>query len=155
MEIADTTFDDLSENLLMFFTGKSRDASSILRDQDQKSQQQDAAVLANLDRVKELGYRTRDAFVQGRLGTWGEIMREHWETKKKRSNNMSNPQIDEWFDIALRNGAIGGKVVGAGGGGFLMFYAEDARKLRAAMLKCGLKELHIRIDVEGTSVLTQ
>ena len=112
-------------------------------------------MLANLDRTKELGYRTRDAFLSGRLGIGGEIMHEHWMEKKKRSPGMSNPNVDEWYSLALRNGAIGGKLVGAGGGGFMLFYAEDARKLRTTMLGCGLKELKLRMDVEGTSVLTR
>ena len=83
---------------------------------------------ANLHKVKTLGYRTRDVFLSGRLDEWGEIMLEHWTAKKQRSSAMSNPQIDEWYDLALRNGAIGGKLVGAGGGGFFLFYAHDPRR---------------------------
>jgi D-glycero-alpha-D-manno-heptose-7-phosphate kinase len=139
----------------MFFTGRLRDASTILRDQDTKSRAADKAMIDNLHRVKELGYRTRDAFVKGDLRRWGEIMREHWEAKKKRSSGMSNPTIDEYYDLAMSNGAIGGKLVGAGGGGFLLFYAEEPRRVRRAMSKAGLSELFVHLDVEGTKVVNR
>jgi len=155
LEISDETHVDLEENLLMFFTGRLRSASAILKQQDDRSKSSDAAMIENLHRVKELGYRTREAFLKGDLRQWGEIMLEHWEAKKQRSDGMSNPQIDEYYDLALRNGAIGGKLVGAGGGGFLLFYAEDPRRLRAAMGKAGLSELVVRLDVEGTKVVSR
>jgi D-glycero-alpha-D-manno-heptose-7-phosphate kinase len=153
LEISDETHEDLDENLVMFFTGRLRSASAILREQDQKSKAADPSMIDNLNRVKELGYRTRDVFLKGDLGQWGEIMREHWEAKKRRSIGMSNPQIDEYYDLAMHNGAIGGKLVGAGGGGFLLFYAEDPRRLRATMAKAGLNELFVHLDVEGTKVI--
>jgi D-glycero-alpha-D-manno-heptose-7-phosphate kinase len=155
LEISDTTHEDLEDNLVMFFTGKLRSASAILQEQDQKSKVADPGMIGNLHRVKELGYRTRSAFLRGNLREWGEIMREHWEAKKKRSSGMSNPQIDEYHDLAMRNGAIGGKLVGAGGGGFLMFYAEDQRRLRSTMAKAGLSELFIHLDVEGAKVVNR
>jgi D-glycero-alpha-D-manno-heptose-7-phosphate kinase len=80
-------------------------------------------------------------------------MHEQWEQKKRRSGGMSNTQIDEWYALALANGAIGGKLVGAGGGGFLLFYSEDHRRLRQAMAKAGLEEVRFRFDFEGTKVL--
>lgn len=149
------TYDYLEANTVMFFTGVTRSAGEILKQQDDQSKAMDADMIANLDRVRELGFRTRDMFLKGDLGGWGEIMLEHWQAKKRRSNAMSNPQIDEWYDLAMRNGAIGGKLVGAGGGGFLLFYAEDPNRLRHAMSQAGLKPLHLRMDVEGTKVLTQ
>jgi D-glycero-alpha-D-manno-heptose-7-phosphate kinase len=155
LSISDDTHEDLATNVLMFFTGRTRSAGEILSEQDQKSKSADKVMIDNLHRVKELGYRTRDTFLKGDLKTWGEIMREHWEAKKKRSSGMSNPQIDEYYDLALKNGAIGGKLVGAGGGGFLLFYAEDAPRLRASMVKAGLEELRFRMDVEGTKVVNR
>jgi D-glycero-alpha-D-manno-heptose-7-phosphate kinase len=80
-------------------------------------------------------------------------MLEHWKFKKKRGNNITNAQIDEWYDLAIKNGAVGGKVVGAGGGGFLMFYAHDKKLLRKTLNKAGLKEVHFRFDFEGTKNL--
>ena len=155
LEITDDTYEDLDENLMMFFSGRTRNASAILKEQDAKSKSSDRSMISNLHRVKELGYRTREAFLKGDLRQWGEIMLEHWEAKKKRSSGMSNPEIDEYYDLAMRNGAIGGKLVGAGGGGFLLFYAEDPRRLRAAMTKAGLYELYFNLDVEGTRVLSR
>lgn len=155
LSISDATHEDLATNVLMFFTGRTRSASEILSEQDQKSRRADKGMIDNLHRVKELGYRTRDAMLKGTLKTWGEIMREHWEAKKKRSSSMTNPKIDEYYDLALKNGAIGGKLVGAGGGGFLLFYAEDARRLRETMTKVGLEELRFRMDVEGTRVMSR
>lgn len=148
----DTMF-DLEDNLLLFFTGFSRNASDILSDQDKRSKQSDPNMISNLNYIKELGLRSKIALEKGQTAEFGEIMHEHWEHKRKRSSGMSNPQIDEWYDLAMRNGAIGGKLVGAGGGGFLMFYAEDRKCLRQVMAKAGLEEVRFRFDFEGTKVL--
>jgi D-glycero-alpha-D-manno-heptose-7-phosphate kinase len=134
----DTMF-DLEDNLLLFFTGFSRSASGILKDQKVKSQQNDADMLNNLHYVKDLGYRSRDALVDGKIELFGELMHEHWEHKKRRSGGMSNPKIDEWYELGIKNGAVGGKLVGAGGGGFLMFLAHNRKKLRDAMAHAGLE----------------
>ena len=153
LPVSATTMEDLQDNTLMFFTGRTRSAGAILAEQDRRSKAADAGMRANLDQVKALGYATRDAFLAGELGRWGEIMRAHWEAKKQRSAGMSSPQIDEWYDLARRSGAVGGKLVGAGGGGFLLFYADDAKRLRAAMRGAGLQEVRLHVDVEGTKVL--
>ena len=144
---------DLEDNLLLFFTGFSRSAGSILQDQKQRTEQDDAAMLANLHYVKDLGVRSVHALEKGDAPAFGELMHEHWEHKKRRSAGMSNPRIDEWYELGRRNGAIGGKLVGAGGGGFLLFYSEDHRRLRAAMARAGLEEVRFRFDFEGTKVL--
>jgi D-glycero-alpha-D-manno-heptose-7-phosphate kinase len=109
----------------------------------------------NLHFVKELGRQSKEALEAGDLHTFGELMNVHWEHKKKRSANMSNPKINDWYDIARQNGAVGGKLIGAGGGGFLMFYAEDKMRLRKAMREAGLQEVRFRFDFEGTTVVTQ
>jgi len=149
---ADTLY-DLEDNLLLFFTGFSRSASSILKDQKEKSISDDRAMIENLHYVKELGYRSRELLEHGRVEEFGLLMHEHWEHKKKRSKGMSNPQIDEWYELGLKNGANGGKLVGAGGGGFLLFYAVDRNKLRHAMKIAGLQEVRFRFDFEGTKVM--
>ena len=149
----DTRF-DLEDNLLMFFTGFSRSAGSILKWQKDRTHSQDAAMLANLHYVKELGLRSRDLLVAGRPADFGALMHEHWEHKKRRSDGMSMPQIDEWYELGRRNGALGGKLVGAGGGGFLLFYAEDRNRLRHAMARAGLEEVRFQFEVEGTKVVT-
>ena len=148
----DTLF-ELEDNLLLFFTGLSRSAGSLLHDQKTRSEVADPEMIENLHYVKELGRRSQRALEAGQCSEFGELMHEHWEHKKRRSDGMSNPQIDEWYELGRRNGAIGGKLVGAGGGGFLMFYAEDRKGLRQAMREAGLEEVRFRFDFEGTKVL--
>jgi D-glycero-alpha-D-manno-heptose-7-phosphate kinase len=110
-------------------------------------------MLKNLHYVKDLGYRSRDALVDGKTVLFGELMHEHWEHKKRRSGGMSNPQIDNWYELGMKSGAVGGKLVGAGGGGFLMFLANDRNKLRDAMVGAGLEEVRFKFDFEGTKVV--
>lgn len=153
LKIGMETLFDLEDNLLLFFTGFSRSAGSILKDQNSRTQQSDADMLANLHYVKELGLRSRKALENGNAALFGELMHEHWEHKKRRSGGMSNPQIDEWYELGMNNGAVGGKLVGAGGGGFLMFYADDRNRLRHIMAKAGLEEVRFRFDFEGTKVM--
>jgi D-glycero-alpha-D-manno-heptose-7-phosphate kinase len=144
---------DLEDNLLLFFSGFSRSAGSILKDQKERTEQSDEAMLLNLHYVKELGLRSRQALEGGNTRLFGEVMHEHWEHKKRRSGGMSNPKIDECYELGRKNGAIGGKLVGAGGGGFLLFFSEDHKRLRAAMAQAGLEEVRFRFDFEGTKVL--
>lgn len=148
----DTLF-DLEDNTLLFFTGYSRSASGILKDQNTRTKSSDDEMLKNLHFVKELGYRSKDALEAGEVVKFGELMHEHWEHKKRRSGGMSNSNIDEWYTLGINNGAVGGKLVGAGGGGFLMFYAADRNKLRHAMSKAGLEEVRFGFDFEGTKVV--
>lgn len=154
LDISMDTLLDLEENLLLFFTGFSRSASKILLDQKEKSNKDDKDMLENLHYVKDLGYRSKNALESGKLNDYGEIMHEHWENKKRRSKGMSNPEIDTWYQAALNNGAIGGKVVGAGGGGFLMFMANDRDKLRNEMKLQGLEEVRFKFDFEGTKIIS-
>ena len=147
------TMFDLEDNLILFFTGVSRSAGSILKDQQIRSKNNEDDMLKNLHFVKELGYRSKEALESGDMILFGELMNEHWEHKKLRSGGMSNPQIDDWYDLAMKNGAIGGKLVGAGGGGFLMFMAQDRNKLRHTMSAEGLEEVRFRFDFEGTKVV--
>ena len=146
------TLYELEDNLLLFFTGYSRSAGSILKDQKTRSQQNDEAMLNNLHYVKKLGYQSKDALESGSITRFGELMNEHWEHKKKRSGGMSNSMIDKWYKLAMKNGAIGGKLVGAEGGA-LMFIANDRDKLRHAMSTVGLEEIRFRFDFEGTKVV--
>ena len=153
LKISMETLFDLEDNLLLFFTGFLRSASGILKDQKVRSQQNDADMMANLHYVKDLGYRSKAALEEGDTKLFGELMHEHWEHKKRRSGGMSNPQIDEWYRLAIDNGAIGGKLVGAGGGGFLMFMAKDRTRLRKAMAGAGLEEVRFKFDFEGSKVM--
>lgn len=146
---------NLEDNLVMFFTGFTRSASAILKDQDSRSKQKDPSMIDNLHFVKQLGYQSRDLFEKGDLHGFAELMHVHWEHKKKRSSGMSNPQIDEFYELARKNGAVGGKLIGAGGGGFLLFYTEEKTRLRHALMAAGLQEVRFRFDFEGTKVVAQ
>ena len=153
LKISMETIFDLEDNLLLFFTGFSRSASGILKDQQVKSKKNDADMMANLHYVKDLGYRSKAALEEGDVKLFGELMHEHWEHKKRRSGGMSNAQIDEWYELAINNGAVGGKLVGAGGGGFLMFMAKNRTQLRKAMAAAGLEEVRFKFDFEGAKVM--
>ncbi len=144
LNISKETLYNLEDNLILYFTGFSRSAGSILKEQDDKSRKKNSDMMKNLDFVKDLGYQSKKAFEEGDLDKFADIMNVHWEYKKKRSGGMSNPQIDEWYEMALKNGAKGGKMIGAGGGGFLMFYCEDKRRLRKAMEGTGMEEVRFR-----------
>lgn len=155
LQISKETLYDLEDNLLLFFTGYSRSASSILKEQDDKSKQNNKDMTDNLHFIKDLGRKSQAALEKGDLIKFGELMNVHWEHKKQRSGSMSNSKIDEWYNLAIKNGAAGGKLIGAGGGGFLMFYAEDKIKLRNVMIQQGLQEVRFRFDFEGTKVVIQ
>lgn len=148
--ISTDTFYDISENLLLFFTGYARSASNILREQDQKSKNSDEEMIKNLHYVKQIGIQSYKSITSGDLVEFAKLMNEHWQYKKSRSNNMTNSHIDQWYELALKNGALGGKLIGAGGGGFLMFYAENKKNLRKVMKECGLTEVNFTFDFEGT-----
>jgi len=154
-KISEETLFNLEDNLLLFFTGYSRSASSILKDQNDRSKQNDKEMLENLHFTKEIGRKSLEALEGGNLEDFALLMDVHWRQKKARSSGMSNTQIDDWYDYAMANGALGGKLIGAGGGGFLMFYAGDKRKLRRAMREKGLQEVRFRFDFEGSKVVAQ
>jgi D-glycero-alpha-D-manno-heptose-7-phosphate kinase len=147
--------DELSSQTLLFFTGISRSATAILEQQKRDSTASDHAVIESLHRTKEIGLLVRDALVRGDLATFGRILHEHWQNKKRRSERISFNRVDRWYDSARDAGALGGKLVGAGGGGFLMLYCHDGTKsdVRAALASEGLRELRYRFDHEGAKVL--
>ena len=153
LNISTETRYTLEDNLLLFFTGYSREASSILKEQDDKSKRDDREMIENLHYVKDMAKRSQNALESGNLNEFANIMKEHWEYKKQRSGSMSNPKIDEWYNLAIENGAMGGKLIGAGGGGFLMFYSEDKTRLRHTMAKAGLQEVRFHFDFEGTKIV--
>jgi D-glycero-alpha-D-manno-heptose-7-phosphate kinase len=153
LKIDTDTIYSLEDNLLLFFTGYSRPASEILSKQDTKSKQNDREMIANLHFVKELGRESKEALEAGDLERFAELMNIHWEYKKQRSAHMSNGEIDRWYALGRENGALGGKLIGAGGGGFLMFYAAEKVHLRRAMREAGLQEVRFRFDFEGTKVV--
>jgi len=144
----------LENNTLLFYTGSSRDAIGILEKQDAAAKKKDHGVVGSLTEIKEIGIEIRDQIMRGNLRRFGELLDVHWQVKKKLSNGVSNPQIDAWYELARRNGAIGGKISGAGGGGFLMLYCEENKaQLREALRRAGLKELNFRFEFEGSKVV--
>jgi D-glycero-alpha-D-manno-heptose-7-phosphate kinase len=147
------TVHDLEDNLLLFFTGISRAAGSILKDQVDKSEAKNSDMIENLHFTKELGLRSRTALLNDDTQLFGELMHEHWEHKKSRTNGMTNDFINNAYLQGLQAGAVGGKLVGAGGGGFLMFYANDKEQLRRRMFEIGLEEVRFKFDFEGTKVI--
>ena len=153
LKVSSETRDNLEDNLLLFFTGYSRNASAILIEQDQKSKSNDQEMIDNLHFIKDLGLQSQKALEGGKLEEFARLMDVHWQRKKQRSGGMSNPKINEWYDLARANGALGGKLIGAGGGGFLMFYAEEKTRLRHAMAQAGLQEVRFRFDFEGTKLV--
>ena len=153
LEISEETLFNMEDNLLLFFTGYSRSASTILKEQDEKSKSKIQSMIDNLHFVKDLGYQSKEALEKGDLEEFGRLMDVHWQNKKMRSKEMSNDRINEWYDCGIANGAVGGKLIGAGGGGFLMFYARDKARLRHAMREKGLTEVRFRFDFEGTKVV--
>lgn len=143
----------LQENLLMFFTGYSRSASSILGEHNQRILSSENEILKNLDHIKEIALTSRDLILKGNLKQFALCMDDHWRQKLKRSPNICSPDVLDAYNAGIESGAIGGKLVGAGGGGFLMFYTQDKESLRAAMAKRNLRELFFQFDHLGAHVL--
>jgi len=125
LKISQNTFYDMEDHLLLFFTGYTRSAGEILKEQDVKSKKNDQSNIANLHFVNQISRYVKDALEAVDLKRFGELMNTHWEYKKERSTAMSNERINHWYDLAMRNGALGGKLIGAGGGGFLIFLCEE------------------------------
>jgi D-glycero-alpha-D-manno-heptose-7-phosphate kinase len=151
---------DLEEHLLLFFTGYSRSANVVLKEQDDKTRaakltktSEDEDMVQNLHFIQKLGFEIGTSLENGDLNEFARLMNVHWDYKKKRSNNMSSSVIDNWYNLALKNGALGGKLIGAGGGGFLMFLAEDKRRLRRVLHEAGLRDVPFRFDQLGAQVV--
>ncbi len=155
LRISSETLAELESNLVMFFTGYSRDADLILAEQKRKTEANDESMIEGLHAIKQLGMETRVALESGNTNAIGEIMNRHWRHKKHRSSSMSNSRIDHYYETALANGALGGKLVGAGAGGFLLFYATNQSALRAAMATEGLQEVPFGFDFGGSTVLVR
>lgn len=155
LTITSDTLHDLDEHLMMFFTGYSRQADEVLAEQRSRSEEDDKEMRANLDFVKAIGEESRAALEAGDVTAYATLMNEHWEHKKRRSTSMSNSRINDCYEVAIAAGALGGKLVGAGAGGFLLFYAKDTASLRTAMADEGLNEVRFHFDHDGSSVLAR
>ncbi len=153
LELSNETIYNLEDNLIMYFTGYSRKASTILKDQDVKSKENNAEMIKNLDFTKDLGKESVKEIQNGNLENFARLMHKHWLHKKERTMGMSNAEINEWYEFALKCGALGGKLIGAGGGGFLMFYVNDKKNFRKSFSKTKLKELRFKFDFEGVQTI--
>lgn len=155
LQISREVLAQLEGNILLFFTGKERSASEILCEQDEKCKQDDLGMTENLHQIKEIGLEMRKYLEKGEIDMLGELLHVHWKTKKKRSRGMSDPFIDECYEVARKSGAAGGKLIGAGGGGFLMFYCDNHSKpkLVQAMQKMSLKWQQFHFDFDGAKIL--
>jgi D-glycero-alpha-D-manno-heptose-7-phosphate kinase len=149
LELTPETLRALNDNLLLFYTGDARDASAVLSDQDARTRTGDGEMLENLHRTKEMGHKSRDLLQSGDLFAYAELMHEHWLNKRKRSPGMASPRIDDLYTLARRSGVIGGKLVGAGGGGFLLLYARNPADTRQAMAAAGATELTFDFEFSG------
>jgi len=155
LSISTETLYNLEDNLLLFFTGFTRSASAILAEQDQRTRGGDRGMIEHLHQIKQFGYESRTALESGDLRTFAGIMHEHWQRKKYRSKSMTNTAIDEYYELARKHGALGGKLIGAGGGGFLMLYSEDKTRLRHALREAGLREVRMKFDFEGATLMSR
>ena len=151
--ISKETLYNMEDNICLYYTGYTHTAADILSEQDNKTKDSDDDMINNLDFIKELGYQSKDAFEHGDLDRFAEILNIHWEYKKKRSGKMSNSKIDDTYTYALQNGALGGKLIGAGGGGILLFYTTDKIGLRKAMEITGMEEIRFRFEKEGSKII--
>ncbi len=153
-EVDDFTADELNRNLVMFYTGTTRSADKILSEQTRGAQKDEKAVVESLHYIKEIGYKVLEAVESGNITDVGLLFDEHWRHKKRMSRDITTPWLDEVYELAKANGALGGKITGAGGGGFFLFYTEkDHARLQEAMKKAGLREMRYRFFNEGTKVL--
>ncbi len=149
------TLEELRNSMLLFYTGIERESQDILAQQESDTQRGDAQIIQSLHAVKRLGLEIKAALEEGDLARFGNLLDEHWQMKKRRSSMMSTPDIDRWYEAGRQAGALGGKIMGAGGGGFLMFYcpAEYRWSLRERMAAEGLREMRFHFDMEGVKVL--
>ena len=152
--VSDSTLDDLQRNLLIFYTGTDRSSLDILSEQSRGAAQPASPVVESLHAIKEMGCRIREYIEQGDLTSFGLLLDQHWQHKKKLSSRVTSPHLDALYQLAKENSALGGKISGAGGGGFFVFYTErDHQKLRNSLRAAGLREMRYRFDFEGTKAL--
>ena len=147
--------EELHSSILLFYTGIKRSSSEVLSEQKKDTEQGEATVVDSLHMTKKIGLEIKDALEKGELIRFGKLLDEHWQNKKRRSNKISDSRLDRFYEIAKENGALGGKIMGAGGGGFFMFFCPNSAKvqLRKAMSAQGLSEMRFNFDYEGAKVL--
>lgn len=154
LNISPDTIEELERHIILFYTGIRRNTSDVLSEQNKASEKEDRKVIESLHKIKEIGEEVKVALESGHVRQFGELLHLHWQTKKNLSDKITRPEIDRWYTLARQNGALGGKIMGAGGGGFFMFYVEDDKnRLRQVMKRENLKEMRFKFDLEGSKVL--
>ncbi|MCI0531977.1 MAG: hypothetical protein L0Y74_08535 [candidate division Zixibacteria bacterium] len=154
LDLPADTLDQLESNTLLFYTGMQRSAGAVLADQNKSISANQNGSLEGMHKIKAIGMNIKDSFQTGDLTRFGQLLDDHWQTKKKLSSAISAGQIDQWYDVAKNHGALGGKIMGAGGGGFFMFYCNNGKYgFRKSLEQAGLKEMRFRIDWEGSKVM--
>ena len=154
LKIADDTIQELRNNLVFFYTGLKRSSAMVLQDQRKSILDDNSSALDSMHRIKEIGFKVKQALEDGDLHQFGRLQHEHWLAKRSTSSKISSDPVDRYYQKALKNGALGGKLVGAGGGGFLMFYCEEGKdKLRKAMSKEGLREVRFGFESSGSKIV--
>jgi D-glycero-alpha-D-manno-heptose-7-phosphate kinase len=154
LHLTEDAIDQLESNTLLFYTGIRRSASEVLAPQSKGASLDNEKVIESMHKIKEIGLKIKKSFEEENLSRFGELLDVHWQTKKNLSSKITQSQIDQWYEIARKSGALGGKLMGAGGGGFFMFYCNNGKNgFRKIMEQEGLKEMRFRIDWEGSKVL--
>lgn len=153
-KIAQTTIEDLENSLLLFFTGIQRSSADILSSQNKDTQNGNKKTLESLHFIKEIGEEILKALKNGDIDKFGKLLNTHWKYKLRLSSKISNDNICKWYQRGIDAGALGGKLIGAGGGGFLLFCClGDKNNLRKAMQQEGLKEVFFHFDFDGVKLL--
>jgi len=154
LDISESTLSELEYGIMMFYTGITRNAGEILGKQQAKVSQKDGDAVKKMHAIKKIGLESKEALESGDLTRFGELLDEHWTVKRGITDSMTTDRVDSWYSAARKNGALGGKLVGAGGGGFLMLFCQEGRdKVRAALASQGLTEMRFRFDFEGSKVI--
>jgi len=154
LKLSEDSLDQLESNTLLFYTGIKRSASEVLGSQNKNASLNQEKVIQGMHQIKKIGLEIKEAFEKEDLKTFGKLLDQHWQTKKTLSDKMTQDKIDQWYEVAKKNGALGGKLMGAGGGGFFMFYCNNGKNgFRKIMEQQELKEMRFRLDFEGSKVL--
>ncbi len=158
-DISEDVIDELESSLLVYYTHTTRSTAEILKEQSKAAEDKKSSthkiVVDSLHSIKEIGYKTVDAITKGNLDDFGKLMDVHWRTKKKLSNKISNSSIDDLYELGIANGALGGKILGAGGGGFMLFYCPKVYQsdLTRTMADAGLRRMRFKFDFDGSKVM--
>jgi D-glycero-alpha-D-manno-heptose-7-phosphate kinase len=155
LALRDDVIDELESNLVIYYSGVERAAASVLSEQAKTITANKDDAVQRMHRIKALGHETKRILLAGKTDTYGEMLHEHWTNKRALASNMAGSAIDEHYDAARKAGAIGGKLMGAGGGGFFMFYvrAVDRRRVQETLAARGLRPMRFHFDFDGARIM--